>query len=87
MTAQEIKEMPTNKIRTIATKVGSFGTSMQFKVMKEKKEIVVVTREGLLKYLGNAQYAYMSGVKNKDYKVFKTAASASKYINKNLLNL
>lgn len=82
MTAQEIKEMPSNKIRTIATKVGNFGTSMKFKVMKEKNEIVVVTREGLLKYLGNAQYAYMSGVKNKDYKVFKTAEAASKYINR-----
>jgi hypothetical protein len=82
MTSQEIKEMPSNRIRTIATKVGNFGTSMQFKVMKEKNEIVVVTREGLLKYLGNAQYAFMSGVKGKDYKIFKTASAASKFINK-----
>lgn len=82
MTAQEIKEMPSNKIRTIATKVGRFGTSMKFKVMKEKDFIVVVTREGLLKYLGNAQYAYMSGVKNKDYKIFKSANAAANFINK-----
>ncbi len=86
MTAQEIKEMPINKIRTIAIKVGNFGTSMQFKVMKEKKEIIVVTRQGLLKYLGNAQWAYMSGVKNKDFKVFKNELSASNYINNQLTN-
>ena len=81
MTTQEIKDLAQNKIRTISVKVGNFGSSMQFKVMKEKGEIIVVTRKGLLKYLGNAEYAYYSGKKNVDYKTFKTAESASKFIN------
>lgn len=82
MTAQEIKEMPSNKIRTISERVGNYGTLMKFKVMKEKDQIVVVTREGLLKYLGDAQYALMGGIKGKDYKIFKDALAASKFINK-----
>jgi hypothetical protein len=82
MTAQEITEMPNNKIKTVSKQIGNFGKSMQFKIMKESSFIIVVTREGLLKYLGNAQHAYYCGIKNKHYKIFKTAKSASKYINK-----
>jgi len=81
MKAQEIIEMPENKIRTISQKVGSFGSSMKFKVMKEKNQIIVITRDGLLKFLGNAQYAFYSGIKNKHYKSFKNAELASKFIN------
>ena len=82
LTAKEIEEMPSNKIKTVLLKVGRFATSMQFKVMKEKEGIVVVTRDGLLKYMGNAQYAYMAGIKNKHYKIFKTAEKAIDFINK-----
>lgn len=82
MTAKEIKEIPTNKIRSVSINIGNFGKSMQFKIMKENDKIIVVTRQGLLKYFGNAQYAYMAGIKNKDFKVFKNELSASKYINK-----
>lgn len=81
-TVKEITEMPSNKIKTVSIKIGNFGKSMQFKIMKENNFIVIVTREGLEKYLGNAQYAYYLGIKNKDYKIFKTAESASKFINK-----
>jgi hypothetical protein len=81
MTVQELKDMPSNKIKSISISIGNFGTSMQFKIMKERDLIVVVTREGLLKYLGNAQYAFMSGVKNIHYKTFKNVESAIKFIN------
>ena len=80
MTATEIKNLPSNKIKTINKKVGILATAMQFKIMKDHNNIVVITRDGLLKYMGNAQYAFGWGVKNKDYKVFKTAELAAKYI-------
>jgi hypothetical protein len=81
MTAKEIQEMPETKIRTIQQKVGQFGALMMFKVMKENDRIIIVTRDGLLKYMGNAQQAYGWGKKGKDYKEFKTATAASKFIN------
>jgi hypothetical protein len=81
MTAQEIIEMPSNKIRTISNKVGQYGSYAKFKVMKESVGIVIVTREGIMQYLGNAQYAFYSGKKGIHYKVFKTAEQASKFIN------
>ena len=84
MTTLEIDLMPSDKIRTISKKVGNFGSSMLFKVMKEKDLIVVITREGLLTYHGNAQYAFYSGVKNKHFRTFKNSKLASNYILKNL---
>ena len=81
MTTQEIKEMPSSKIRTISDKVGQFGSFAKFKVMKESVGIVVITREGIVQYLGNAQYAFFSGKKNIHYRIFKTAEQASKFIN------
>ena len=82
MTTQEIIDLPLNKIRTINTQVGAFAQSMKFKVMKDSGKIVVITRDGLLKYMGNAQLAFYSGKKNKDFKVFNTALNAFNFISK-----
>ena len=81
MSEQEIKNLGTSKIRTVSQRVGKLASSMQFKIMKDHGSVIVVTRKGLLKYMGNAQLAHMCGTKNKDFRTFKTAKAASNFIN------
>ena len=80
MTAQQINEIPDNKIKSVTTQAGTFGRAALYKIFKDKGRIIVVTRAGILRYLGNAEYAYYSGVKGKHYKSFKTATGAAKFL-------
>jgi hypothetical protein len=85
VTAQYIQDIPKNKIRTIYKPIGNFGQMMLFKIMHHEKNIVVINRAGLLRYIGDAQLCYCYGQKGKEFKEFKNALSAANYINKQLL--
>ena len=86
ITVAEIKSIGQSKIRRINKRVGKLATSMQFAIMKhtnykDEEIIIVVNRDGLLKYWGDAQQAAIYGKKNTHYKEFKTAIGASNYVN------
>jgi len=88
-TVKEISSLPDNKILSINVNISPTARACLFKVMKVrdylgKREIYVVTREGILKYMGHAQFAVMGGKKNVHYKVFKTSTQTAKYINTKL---
>lgn len=86
MTIQEIFDLPDNKIASISVRISQFAKSTLLKVYKTtdfntgKQIIVVVTKAGLDKYLGNAQHAYGWGMKNKDYRTFVKIGSAAEFI-------
>jgi hypothetical protein len=89
MTTQEINNIGENKIITIYQEVGLLANSMKFKVFKYvpkigpgKRQIIVVTREGLLRFMGDAQMAMYAGKKGIHFQSFNTANQASNYIKK-----
>jgi hypothetical protein len=86
MTTTQIENLATNKIQSVTLQISKFATTTLLKVFKNNKDFIVVTREGILKYLGNAEYALYSGKKNVHYKVFKNSNMASKYIKSQIQN-
>ena len=84
ITSKEIKSLQSNKILSVNVRVGILANSTKYKVIKDRNDIIIVTYEGIQKYLGNAQYAYGWGVKNIHYKVFKTEKEAANFINNNI---
>jgi len=89
MTTQEINKIGNNKIVTVYQQVGQFANSMKYKVFKYlpkigpgKSQIIVVNREGLLRFMGDAQMAMYAGKKGIHFESFNTAKQASNYINK-----
>lgn len=85
MTQLEIKKIEKNSIKSIIVKVGAFAESCILKIMKNNNDIVIITRIGIIRYLGNADYAFFSGQKNIHYKIFKNSKSAYNYINNEIL--
>ena len=84
ITEQELKNLG-NKIRTLQYKPNqnSLFNIPIAKVFKEDKiGYIVISAESLRNnFMSSAQQIYIFGKKNVDYKVFKTANSAIKYIN------
>ncbi len=83
MTEQEIKNLDTKKIFSIRRKVGKLASLTVAKYFKCSlyNNYVIVTREGILNFFGDAQKAQIYGKKGKDYKEFKTARATAKYLN------
>lgn len=80
MTPSQIKNLKNNQIQGIYCNIGKYGKAVILKVFKNNNKIVVVNRDGLLQYLGNAEYSFYSGVKNKHYKIFNNNQLASNFI-------
>lgn len=88
-TEQEIKNLDTSKIYSICERVGAFATSTKLKLFIHtlgEKKYFVVTREGVLNYLGDAQRAVIYGKRGVDYKEFKTPKGTANFIEKSLKN-
>jgi hypothetical protein len=86
-TAEQIKKLDPSKIYSITEKVGILANSTKLKIYIHtlgQKKYFVVTRKGILKYLGDAQRAVIYGDKNKDFKEFKTASAVANFIEKEL---
>lgn len=87
MTLKEISEIKESKIINVFDYVGSFGKSVRFQITKETSRFTqetfyyIVTRAGVLKYMGNALYAIYEGKENVDFKKFKTATEVYNFIN------
>jgi len=89
-TATEIKNLDTKKIYSITQKVGLLATATILKLYIHTlggKKYYVVTRKGILNYLGDAQRAVIYGRKNIDYKEFKTATATANFLLKYKQNL
>lgn len=86
MTSTQIQNLQINKIQSVTFQISKFATATLLKVFKNNNDIIVVTREGILKYLGNADYAFYCGKKNVHYKIFKNSNLASNYIKSELKN-
>ncbi len=84
-TASEIKNLDTKKIYSITQRVGVLATSTILKLYIHtlgEKKYFVVTRTGILNYLGDAQRAVIYGKKGIDYKEFKTASATANFLMK-----
>lgn len=90
MTTQQINSIPENKIVSVSDKVGKLGnkpvamimkqTDIDYKKMTETEVFIVVTRQGILNYWGNALVAAYEGKEGVDYMKFKTAIEVSKFL-------
>jgi hypothetical protein len=84
-TEKEIKSLDDKKIYSITQKVGLLASATMAKLYIHTigvKKYYVVTRKGILNFLGDAQKAVIYGKKNSDYKEFKTAKATAKYLEK-----
>lgn len=88
MTIQELQNLDPKKIYSITQKTSALSSMCLNKVYRnidiwgKDKGFIVATREGILKYFGNAQYCAMYGTKNIHYKEFKTASGVYKFLQK-----
>jgi hypothetical protein len=88
-TAEQIKKLDTSKIYSITERVGILATSTKLKLYIHtlgQKRYFVITRKGILNYLGDAQRAVIYGKKGTDYKEFKTPTATANFIQKSLIN-
>lgn len=81
-TIKQIENLNPQKIHSIKKQIGLLASVTVAKVFINRGIFYVLTKEGFLNYMGDAQRACIYGKKNADYKEFKTAQQTANYINK-----
>jgi len=83
VTVKQLKNLDSKKIYSLKKQIGKLAQLTEAKYYKCNiyNSFIIITRTGILNYFGEAQKAQIYGKKGIDYKEYKTATAAAKYIN------